>query len=231
MKSQRITALLVAALMFTGFACAELMRPTKHLADQRPKVSLESLFPKEFGGWHIDDRQVVQLVSPDQQATLARLYTETLSRTYVNAKSGQRVMLAVAYGGDQSDGSRAHLPEMCYPAQGFEILSRQVGTLQTADFTIPVQRMVAKLGSRIEPISYWLVVGDRVALTGPQLKFAQLQYTLRGVIPDGTLIRVSNIDDRQSPVTSYAIHDEFLREMAAAIPESLRSRVIGRPNG
>ena len=231
MKSQRINALVVVVLMAASFFGAEAMRPTLRLADMRPKVSLDVLFPKSFGAWKIDERQVVQLVSPDQQAVINRLYNETLTRTYVNTKSGQRIMLSVAYGGDQSDGTRAHLPEMCYPAQGFQILSSQRDVLQAGTYSFPVRRMFAKLGARLEPISYWLVVGDRVALTGPQLKLTQLQYTLRGVIPDGTLIRVSNIDDRPNPAPSYALHDEFLREMAAAIPEELRPRVVGKPHG
>ena len=85
--------------------------------------------------------------------------------------------------------------------------------------------MFAKLGGRLEPISYWVVVGERVALTGPQQKLAQLHYTLRGLIPDGTLVRVSNIDADADK--SYLLHDEFVSEMVAAIAAPLRPRVVG----
>jgi EpsI family protein len=225
MNIERRKAVVVFGLMVASFAGAAKLRPTLKLADTRPKVALADLFPTHFGPWVVDDRQAVQLVSPDQQAMLIKLYTDTLSRTYVNRQTGQRIMLSVAYGGDQSDGTRAHLPELCYPAQGFQILAEQTGTLALPGHSIPVQRMFAKLGARMEPISYWVVVGDHVALTGPQQKLAQLRYTLRGLIPDGTLVRVSNIDADADK--SYLVHDAFVREMVAAIPEQLRSRVVG----
>ena len=229
MKAVRVKAAVVALLMVLAFAGANAWRPTQHLADSRPKVALAALFPTQFGSWAVDERQAVQLVSPDQQAMLIKLYTDTLSRTYVNQETGQRIMLSVAYGGDQSDGTRAHLPELCYPAQGFQILAKQDGTLTLPAHSIPVQRMFARLGPRMEPISYWVVVGDTVALTGPQQKLAQLRYTLRGLIPDGTLVQVSNIDADADK--SYRLHDEFVREMVAAIAAPLRTRVVGLAGG
>lgn len=229
MNKMRIKALIVALLMVGSFAGAGVLRPTVHLADTRPKISLAELFPTSFGQWMVDDRQPVQLVSPDQAAMLQKLYNDTLSRTYVNQQTGQRIMLSVAYGGDQSDGTRAHLPELCYPAQGFQLIGKQTDRLIIGDRNIPVQRLFAELGGRKEPITYWVVVGEHVALTGPQQKLAQLQYTLRGLIPDGTLIRVSNID--ADTTKSYQIHDAFLREMAAAIPDALKSRVVGLVGG
>lgn len=229
MNTNRRKAIVVFGMMAASFGGAAKLRPTAKLNDTRPKVALNVLFPTQFGQWELDELQPVQLVSPDQQAMLVKLYTDTLSRTYVNRQTDQRIMLSVAYGGDQSDGTRAHLPELCYPAQGFEILSKQNSTLALPEHNIPVQRMFAKLGARLEPISYWVVVGDHVALTGTQQKLAQLRYTLRGLIPDGTLVRVSNIDADADK--SYRVHDEFIREMVAAIPEQLRSRVVGMAGG
>jgi EpsI family protein len=229
MTAMRVKALIVAVLMAASFAGAAALRPTQRLADTRPKVKLDALFPTSFGQWVVDDRQPVQLVSPDQAAMLSKLYNDTLSRTYVNRQTGQRIMLSVAYGGDQSDGTRAHLPELCYPAQGFQIIDKHSSTLATGTHSIPVQRLFAKLGGRMEPITYWVVVGEKVALTGPQQKLAQLNYSLRGLIPDGTLVRVSNIDPDADK--SYLVHDEFVRELAAAVPEALKSRVVGSPGG
>ena len=128
MNPNRRRAVVVAGLMAASFAGAAAWRPTKRLADTRPKVVLETLFPKGFGEWRVDDRMPVQLISPDTQAMLDKIYNQTLSRTYINPR-GDRIMLSVAYGGDQSDGTRAHRPEVCYPAQGFQILSRSQGRL------------------------------------------------------------------------------------------------------
>ena len=114
MNSIRFRALVVFVLMAMSLTTAHLWRPTAKLADTRPAVDLETMFPKRFGAWALDERMPVQLVSPDTQAALNKFYNQTLSRTYVNAK-GDRMMLSVAYGGDQSDATRAHRPEVCYP--------------------------------------------------------------------------------------------------------------------
>lgn len=226
MTSQRIKALLVLALILASFAAAAIWRPTAKLADTRPRVELETLFPRQFGEWVVDDRQPVQLVSPDTQAMLDKIYNQTLSRTYVNSR-GDRIMLSVAYGGDQSDATRAHRPEVCYPAQGFQILTGAVGHLPVGGQEIPVRQLVASLGARNEPITYWITVGERIAISGTQQKLAQLAYTTRGVVPDGMLVRVSSIDSNNAK--AFATQQRFVSALAAALPPQQRTLVIGRP--
>ena len=225
MNARRISALIALVLMVLAFAGAHAWTPTEHLADSRPKVELEVMFPKSFGDWKVDDRMPVQLVSPDQAAVLNRIYNETLSRTYINSR-GERIMLAVAYGGDQSDATRAHRPEVCYPAQGFQILSSEKTTVNTPFHPVHVQRLVAKSGARIEPITYWVTVGDRIAVSGTQQKFEQLAYSLRGVIADGMLVRVSSIDSDASK--AFAVQQEFVASLSQAISSDVRPQVIGR---
>ena len=84
MKPIYLKALLALLLMLAAFAGAQAWRPTSRLADTRPKVELETMFPKAFGDWRVDDRMPVQLISPDTQAMLNKIYNQTLSRTYVN---------------------------------------------------------------------------------------------------------------------------------------------------
>ena len=166
----------------------------------------------------------VQLVSPDTQAMLDKIYNQTLSRTYVNAK-GERVMLSVAYGGDQSDATRAHRPEVCYPAQGFQIRSAAQSSVAVNGYAMPVKQLVARQGGRNEPITYWITVGDRVTTTGTHQKLAQLSYSTRGVIPDGMLVRISTIDADETK--AFALHAAFIAEMARAISPSWRQVVVG----
>jgi len=228
MTTTRVRAALVVALMVVSFAVAAAWRPTVKLADQRPKVDLETIFPKAFGDWRVDDRMPVQLVSPDVAALLDKIYNQTLSRTYVNPK-GERIMLSVAYGGDQSDGTRAHRPEVCYPAQGFQVVNSITGTLHGDAGGMPVRRLVAKMGSRIEPITYWMVIGERVTTTGTETKLAQMSYGLRGQIPDGILIRVSNIDSNAAK--AYALQEQFLADLHRGLSPAWRSRVFGSSAG
>jgi len=226
MSAARVKAVLVAVLMALSFAGAAAWRPTIRLADSRPRIELETLFPRQFGDWTVDQRMPVQLVSPDTQAMLDKIYNQTLSRTYVNSK-GDRIMLSVAYGGDQSDATRAHRPEVCYPAQGFQILSGSVGSLPVSGQTIQVRRLVAGLGARNEPITYWITVGDKVAVSGTQQKLAQLSYSTRGVVPDGMLVRVSSIDADNA--AAFALQERFVGELSAALASERRPLVIGRP--
>lgn len=225
MNKIRVRAAVVLMLMALSFAGAAAWRPTVKLADQRPKVNLETVFPKSFSDWIVDDRMPVQLVSPDTAALLNKIYNETLSRTYVNS-AGQRIMLSVAYGGDQSDGTRAHRPEVCYPSQGFELLLNRTGTLHGDAEGMRVRRLIARQGGRVEPITYWMVIGDRVTISGTETKLAQLAYGLRGQVADGVLIRVSSIDSDTN--AAFALQQRFIADMARAVPEAARYLVTGQ---
>lgn len=224
MNAVRWRALVVLVCAMAAYAAAMAWRPTAHLSDMRPKLELEALFPGSFGEWAIDTRGPVQLVSPDQAAVLNRIYNQTLSRAYFNAR-GERVMLSVAYGGDQSDGTRAHRPEVCYPAQGFQIIWDKTDAVQVSNMSVPARKLVAKQGGRIEPITYWVTVGDRIALSGTQQKMAQLRYGVRGIVPDGMLVRVSTIDSDSN--RAFAVQERFLRELSAALSGDARDRVFG----
>jgi EpsI family protein len=218
--------MVVLACMLAASGSAMLMRPTVRLADQGPKVDLQVLFPAQFDGWKVDRDLPVVLPSPEVQAKLDRIYNQVLSRTYVSTE-GERVMLSVAYGGDQSDGTRAHRPEVCYPAQGFEVLSSQLGRWNVVDRSLPVRQLVTRLGTRTEPVSYWIIVGDRVASSGSSQKLAQLAYGLRGEVPDGMLVRVSTISSDSEK--AFLVQRQFVDSMLRAVSEAGRVRIAGAP--
>lgn len=225
MNSVRWRALAVAMLMLAGSALAMVARPTKSLADQVGIPNLETLVPKQFGPWRVDTSLPAILPSPDVQAELDKIYNQVLSRTYVNDK-GDRIMLSVAYGGDQSDGTSAHRPEVCYPAQGFAITSNQVATLTAGDRHLPVRRLMSKLGQRNEPITYWVVVGDEVVTTGIGQKLAQMRYGVRGVIADGMLVRISSIDKDMN--RGHVLQAQFAGDLFTHIDPAAAARLFGR---
>ena len=210
-------------LSLASAAVAVAWRPTQRLADTRPRVDLETLFPKAFGDWRVDDRTPALLVSPDQKALLDKIYNQTLARTYVNGK-GERIMLSVAYGGDQSDATRAHRPEVCYPAQGFQISADTRGVVDLPSGPLRVRRLVARQGGRNEPITYWIMVGERAVLTGTEQKLAQLSYSTRGVVPDGMLVRVSSISTETAQ--AFSLQQSFVVDLAAALPPQQRTAVV-----
>ncbi len=224
MTATRFRALVVFVAILATAAMAHWATPTTHLSDVLGKPDLEKLFPAEFADWRVDVRAAMILPSPQTQALLDSIYNQTLTRTYINA-AGERVMLSVAYGGDQSDATRAHLPEVCYPAQGFQITSNARSLLVLADRAVATRLLMSKLGLRNEPITYWLVVGDRVTVSRTDQKLAQFRLGLKGLIPDGMLVRVSSIDPDMA--RGHRLQAKFLAELAEAFPETSRDRVFG----
>ncbi|MCC7487575.1 MAG: EpsI family protein [Burkholderiales bacterium] len=218
----------IGMLMLVAAGLTVAATPTKRMADMGPRVDLERMIPESFDGWQIDRSIVPILPSPDVQAKLDQLYNQTLARTYVNQR-GDRVMLSIAYGGDQGDATRAHRPEVCYTAQGFQISDVFRSAVQDARDRIPVVRLVARQGVRQEPITYWMKVGDQTVTSSWEQKRAQLVYGLSGRIPDGILVRVSSIG--ADPARSYELHDAFIRTFLAAIKPDQRARIIGRFGG
>jgi EpsI family protein len=210
--------------MITALALSVAIRPTKKIADERPQIDLETLIPTQFGDWRLDNSLVPVQASPDLQAALDKIYNQTLARTYVNA-TGDRVMLSIAYGADQSDNLQVHLPEGCYAGQGFAVQPKEISTLATSRGDLRVARSVARLGLRVEPITYWIVMGNKVALNSWEMKKAKLSFNLRGEVAEGTLLRVSNIAN--DIPSSYELHRGFVDGLMGAIDPNQRLRFFG----
>jgi EpsI family protein len=217
--------LLLGAVMLASAGASLALIPTENLSEKGPELQLESLVPKQFGGWVVDEQVAQLLVAPELQKVIEETYSQTLSRTYLNPQ-GSRIMLSMAYGGSQGEGMQTHRPEVCYPAQGFQIIKEIPPTvLQTENGAIEIKRLAAQQGARHEPITYWVVVGDQQTRFGWQMKMAQLRYTLTGVIPDGMLIRVSSIDPDDT--RAYAEQEDFIKSMLGAMTPADRKRLIG----
>jgi EpsI family protein len=213
----------IAMLLAAGLTLA--LTPTRKMADSGKPVVLEQLVPKEFGDWKVDPSIIPVSVSPDVQAKLDKLYNQTLARTYVN-NQGERVMLSIAYGGDQVGDMQVHLPEVCYPAQGFQVLSNQPGSLVTRFGAIPVRRLETNLREqRWEPVTYWATTGDQYVTGRIQRKLTQLAYGLNGTIADGLLFRVSSIDRDSS--SAFQVQAAFVDQLLDAIDPGARKRIAG----
>lgn len=212
----------IAALAMGGTALAA--PALKPVADPRPAPDLERVIPMAFGDWKLDPAMLPVTPAPDVQAKLDRLYRQVVSRTYVNS-AGERMMLTVAYGGDQSDALKAHRQEVCYAAQGFEIPALAHERLAAGGRDIPVTRFLAVRGERMEPVTYWFTMGDRVVLGRAERLKVQLQHGLAGRIPDGMLVRVSSLSSE--PRAAFNAQQAFMSAVVAALPASARSRFVG----
>lgn len=217
---------LMAAVMLAASLLAVAMTPHRFMADEQRREKLEQLVPEQFGGWTVDRSIVPVPPSPDLQAVIDATYTETLARTYRNSQ-GERVMLSMAYGRNQHKGMNTHRPEVCYPAQGFKLVQGGQPVQLLADgLSIPVTQVVAAHGARNEPITYWLVVGDRITHFGYGQRSVAIRYGLSGVIPDGVLVRVSSIDNDNA--AAFRLQQNFIADMLTAMSPSQRVRLLGR---
>lgn len=225
MKKPLISALVAAVMMASAAAVATAMTPTKRIVDVLPKLDLEGSIPEQFGDWTMDKRATGGVVNPQQTELLNQLYSQILTRTYYNSK-GYRIMLSIAYGEDQRDGNQLHYPEVCYPAQGFQVTSNVKGVVGTPLGDIPVKRLESNLSrNRFEPITYWTTVGSQALTGGAAKKIAEMRYGLKGEVPDGMLFRVSSID--RDSTAAFAIQNEFISALISQIDPNVRPRVAG----
>lgn len=225
MQAEMLRAVILAAVMAAIAGVAVALTPRTYMAELQGRVPLASIIPSGFGEWEVDRSVIPVPPSPDLQRVIDQTYDETLSVTYRD-REGRRVMLSVAYGRNQHKGMNTHRPEVCYPAQGFRIESAaQSGVLRAVDRDIPVTRLVARADSRVEPITYWLLVGDRITQFGYAMRAVSIGYGLSGVIPDGVLFRVSSIDG--NPANAYETHTRFVQQLLQSLPASGQARLLG----
>ncbi|NBQ91515.1 MAG: EpsI family protein [Betaproteobacteria bacterium] len=228
---RRRAAIAAGGSMLAIAGLSEWATPRRMMAIESPLPSLGSLLPLKIGPWLGEEASRHQLVAADVQAVLDHLYQQTLSRFYRHPQAGV-VMLSAAYGGDQSDATRVHRPEVCYPAQGFVMgpLHRDGLTLGRYPHrqVLPVSRVTARLGIRVEPITYWITVGRRVATRSLEQKMIQIQYGLTGVVPDGLLMRVSSLN--ADAAQAWWTHQRFIDALFMAVDTPYRARVFGDPD-
>ncbi len=216
--------IVLLVLMLTSAGLGAVLKPTLKLAEERPAINLEEMVPKQFGDWLAQANGGGQVINPQQKKMLEEIYSQTLSRTYIN-KNGYRIMLSIAYGKNQGDALQLHRPEACYPAQGFTLRSKKDSQLNIANKQISSVQLETYLGQRFEPVTYWTVVGDYVTTFGFNKKMTEMRYAWNGEIPDGMLVRVSSIDKETN--TAFAVQREFSAQFIDSIAPEHRSRFAG----
>jgi EpsI family protein len=222
-----IKNLVLMVLMVGTALLAPTLRATQSMADQLPPIDLEHMVPRQIGEWREQTGLAMQVVDPERQATIDRLYSQTLSRTYVNPE-GYRIMLSIAYGKDQSDALQVHKPEVCYPAQGFQLSQIQRVKLDMPERSFPATRLMTNMGQRSEPVTYWVVLGNQVTRGGVDKKLKEMRYSLlEQTMPDGMLVRFSSID--RDTANAHQIQAAFASAMINAIAPENRSRFAGIP--
>jgi EpsI family protein len=217
-------SLLMAGLMACAAVAGVVARPSTKAAHVGPRFVLEDTVPRSFGDWRELPDAGAQVVNPQTKELLDKLYSQILTRTYVNS-NGYRIMLSLAYGDDQRGDLAAHKPEVCYPAQGFTLHSNVEGKVSTPFGTIDGRRLSTSLGRRKEPVTYWFTVGDKAIRNKLQQRMVEVKLGLTGQIPDGLLFRVSSIDD--TTARAFEMQDAFVADLLKATGAPGRLRLSG----
>lgn len=224
MKKEIIAPLIAAVLMTITAASASHLRPTRYMAETRGDRKLESIVPQQFGQWK--KMEISNgIVNPQQEQLLNELYSDGITRSYVSA-DGYRIMLSIAYGKNQNDSFQVHLPEICYPAQGFQVKSVSRLQLDTPFGEIPVRQLeTAYQSQRTEPVTYWTTIGDHATQSSMDKKLKEMEYAMQGFIADGLLFRVSSVDTNIP--RAYEVQKQFISDILSAMSAKDRRRLAG----
>jgi EpsI family protein len=227
MFKSRIQILLASLAILSAAAAADAMTPRTLMAQSSASLDLETLIPKQFEQWKpVPD---VRVVEPPGSDVLSReIYNQEIARGFVDDE-GHVVMLLVAYGVSQSDRLQLHRPEICYRSNGFRV-SQPFGT--TLSFLpghppIRLTRLVAQREGRLEPVTYWMRIGNDVATGVVERQILKVKYGLRGLIPDGALIRVSTVGLPEE--AAFALQDRFIRDLLKSVDPQGLAFLTGDP--
>lgn len=232
MKVSRVQIIMASMALLGAAVLAQVLTPRELMARASASLDLQQVIPKQFGEWRwvpdvtpVTPQEPEGYVEPDAHS--ARIYSQEVGRTYTDG-NGNIVMLMVAYGPVQNYRLKAHRPEMCYTAAGFRVSKKTEAAVSYRDGVPPIKlaRLIAERESRYEPISYWMRVGNDITTGVIDRQLVRLKYGLRGLIPDGALIRVSTVGLPQQ--ASYRLQDQFIRDLLAAVAPQDRKFFTGQ---
>ena len=188
------------------------------------KEQLGKLVPVTIGPWTFRTSAGVVVARPDD-AVPTDGYDQVIARNY-DSPDVPPIMLLVAYGSTQSGNLRLHRPETCYPAQGFGLSDFSSFNFAFAGTDlIQARRFTATRGDRIERLVYWTRIGNSFPRNTADEYRAILRSVLRGVVPDGVLVRVSTLTSDMS--AADAAIDSFARDLVGTLPVTGRQILLG----
>lgn len=205
----------------SGIAQARLPVPVApRIKDDR----FRAMIPTRIGAFSFNTES--GLVLPPSDALSDRLYDNLVTRTYADA-SGQVVMLLIAYNNKQDGVLQIHRPEICYPAGGYQLTPVEPIDVPILGSTaLPSQIFTATSEARNEVVLYWTRVGNDFPRRWIEQRWAVAEANLRGVVPDGVMVRVSAIGKDASDTSPLLTG--FIRDMYRASDERARKLLFGR---
>lgn len=227
MQKPRLNHWLTVIFFLACFCITSWLTPYKSWYEHIGSPQFEKIVPTEFGDWvEVTEANSNTIVNPEVQEAVNDLYTQVVSRVYQHKPTGRRIILSLAYGDNQTFSKQLHRPESCYSSQGFKINKLFEEKLNVAGKVVSVNRMDANIGPRVEQVTYWIRIGDRV-IGGPPtaLNIARLEMGLKGYVTDGLLFRVSELT--QDDKLSNPFQDQFIYDFLHALSPNQQAMMIG----
>lgn len=127
------------------------------ITQKQPQVVFDArleAFPMKIGNWQGQD------VGLDAGTRKALSGDSIVYRYYTNSMTKRQVCLLIVY---RKYGRRGftHRPEMCYPAAGWEIISKGYTHMPYDGHDVPARCVEAEKGGSWAIISYWFTSGRR----------------------------------------------------------------------
>lgn len=212
--------LLLAGAFAAAATVAFVRKPRTHVKFLE-NSKLEALVPPKIGNWQMVGSSGLVLPPPDQLRD--KIYSQLLTRTY-SGPAGEQIMLLVAYSPDQDGVVQVHRPEICYPASGYKLTASDDHFTKLAEgVVIPSRHIVAEGPARREEIVYWTRFGDSFPRRWSEQRESIFVQNLRGLIPDGALVRISSIGaDVQAEIL-----DQFAADLYQAVGQQMRRVLAG----
>lgn len=218
-KIRVVIQLLLLSILF--LILATILKPSQHYA--QTNSNFEQTIPKVIGEW-VEIQQSTPQVSmvSDERNLLNQLYDDTLMRSYAD-KNGNQIMVALAYAKEQRQDVKIHQPDVCYPAQGYQMQKTETIFFNALQRTAPVigKRQLYYGQNHLEAVSYWIRVGDSTLTSGLQMRFKIIKDgLLERRLDDGILVRVSSvISDESKQADAYVLQEKFLKDFVDIVEQ------------
>jgi exosortase B len=213
-------AIVMLVAMLATVAAAHVLTPKMAFASSA--APLAKTVPTQFGDWREVTSSLAQadLATTDEGGAAGdKIYDDVLMRTYVNSK-GDQIMLALAYARQQRQDVKIHLPEICYPAQGYKVIKRNPAQLAVlpGGAALPATQLLASGNNRLEAVSYWVRIGDGYPKGGMAMRMKIFQDGVGGRVDDGILVRASSLVRNETDAAgAYALQQHFLTDLVTAV--------------
>ncbi len=223
-------AIVVAVAMLVAVASARTLMPDLKFETAVPDFG--KMVPKEFGDWKeiASPYAQIDLAAGGDDLTMEQPYDAVLMRSYVNS-AGAQVMLALAYARQQRQDVKIHLPEVCYEAQGFKVMSAAPVDFQLANGRGPIAgtQLVARNRQRVEAVSYWIRVGGIFSRSAAQSRWYIFREGMSGRVPDGILVRASMVQGSETGMDrAYQTQQGFLSDLVNSLPPEATRLLVSK---